>query len=105
MTEPDFGNIINAPTTMGTLANKADNYDQTCQSSTGNDMAYSLKLPVPLLFNLYTNPRDDEDKVSVESWIVAPVLKMVGAFEESLKTYRLIAMDTPDPYRPPTDRR
>jgi len=30
------------------------------------------------------------------------VLKMVGEFEESVKTHPLIPMGTPDPYRPPT---
>ena len=46
--EPDFGGLIAAPATMGTLATGADNYDQTCQSSTGNDTAYALQLPVPV---------------------------------------------------------
>jgi arylsulfatase len=32
-------------------------------------------------FNLYTNPLEDDAKPTVESWIVGPVLKMVGAFE------------------------
>jgi arylsulfatase len=27
---------------------------------------------------------------------------MVGAFEQSLKKYPLIAMGTPDPYQPPS---
>jgi arylsulfatase len=61
----------------------------------------ALKLPVPLLFNLYTNPREDEQKTSNDSWVVGPVLKMVGEFEASLKKYPLIPMGTPDPYIPP----
>lgn len=48
MQDPDFGNVIAMPTTTGTLMGKADNYDQTCQSSTGNDMVFALKLPVPV---------------------------------------------------------
>jgi arylsulfatase A-like enzyme len=59
-----------------------------------------VKLAVPLLVNLYTNPREEEDKPSVDSWVVAPVLKMVGAFEASLKKNPLIPMGTPDPYSP-----
>jgi len=59
------------------------------------------KLPVPLLINLYTNPREDEDKPAHDSWVVGPVLKQVAAFEASLKKYPLIPMGTPDPYRPP----
>ena len=60
-----------------------------------------VKLGVPLLFNLYTNPLEDEAKPTVESWIVGPVLKMVAEFEESVKKHPLIPMGTPDPYAPP----
>ena len=60
-----------------------------------------VKLAIPLLFNLYTNPREDQDKVITDSWIFGPVLKMVGEFEASTKKYPLIAMGTPDPYTPP----
>jgi arylsulfatase len=60
-----------------------------------------IKLGIPLLFNLYTNPREDADKVITDSWIFGPVLKMVGDFEASVKKYPLIAMGTPDPYVPP----
>ena len=59
-----------------------------------------VKLPLPFLFNLYTNPQEDETKTILDSWIIGPVLKMVGAFEESVKQHPLIPMGTPDPYRP-----
>jgi arylsulfatase len=61
-----------------------------------------VKLPVPFLFNLYTNPQEDENKPALDTWIIGPVLKMVAEFEESTKKYPLIPMGTPDPYRPPT---
>ena len=61
-----------------------------------------VKLPVPFLFNLYTNPQEDENKPALDTWVIGPVLKMVGAFEESVKAHPLIPMGTPDPYRPPT---
>jgi arylsulfatase len=60
-----------------------------------------IKLAIPLLFNLYTNPREDEDKVITDGWVFGPVLKMVAEFEASVKKYPLIAMGMPDPYRPP----
>ena len=60
-----------------------------------------VKLPVPFLFNLYTNPHEDENKPTLDTWVIGPVLKMIGAFEESLKQHPLIPMGTPDPYRPP----
>ncbi|MDQ3370082.1 MAG: hypothetical protein M3680_32090 [Myxococcota bacterium] len=46
--EPDVAGAITAAITMGTLAAAADNYDQTCQTNTGNDLAYALQLPVPV---------------------------------------------------------
>src|SRR4026209_2195607 len=39
-----------------------------------------VKLPVPFLFNLYTNPREDEDKPALDTWVIGPVLKIVEAF-------------------------
>jgi arylsulfatase A-like enzyme len=59
-----------------------------------------VKLGVPKLFNLYTNPREDDEKPAVDTWVVGPVLKMVAEFEESVKTHPLIPMGTPDPYTP-----
>ena len=45
--EPDVAmNAITMPATAGDITSTADNYDQTCQSSTGNDMAFALQLPV-----------------------------------------------------------
>jgi arylsulfatase len=64
-----------------------------------------VKLPVPLLFNLYTNPSEDQTKTSLDSWIIGPALKMVAEFEGSVKKYPLISMGTPDPYRPPQGER
>lgn len=64
----------------------------------------AVKLSLPHLFNLYTNPREDEEKLSVDSWVVGPVLKMVGAFDESVKKHPLIPMGTPDPYQPGSAR-
>jgi len=61
-----------------------------------------VKLAIPFLFNLYTNPREDTDKQITDSWVIGPVLKMIGEFEASAKKHPLIAMGTPDPYTPPT---
>jgi arylsulfatase len=59
-----------------------------------------VKLGIPYLFNLYTNPREDDQKVAMESWVLGPVLKMVGEFEATVKKHPLIPMGTPDPYTP-----
>ena len=64
-------------------------------------VAPPIKLGIPLLFNLYENPREDEEKIFTQSWVAGPILKMVAAFEESVKRHPLIAMGTPDPYTPP----
>ncbi len=60
----------------------------------------ALKLGIPHLFNLYTNPTEDPAKPTVDSWVFGPVLKMVGEYEESAKKYPLIPVGTPDPYVP-----
>lgn len=53
--EPDVAmNAISTPATMGDITSTADNYDQTCQSNTGNDMAFALQLPVPVATLLVT---------------------------------------------------
>jgi arylsulfatase len=63
-----------------------------------------IKLGIPLLFNLYTNPREDEEKPATDTWILGPVLKMVAQFEASVKIYPLIPVGTPDPYMPEVER-
>jgi arylsulfatase A-like enzyme len=57
-----------------------------------------VRNPVPVIFNLFTDPR--EEKPTPDSWVVGPVLKIVGEFERSVKQDPLIPMGTPDPYRP-----
>jgi arylsulfatase len=59
-----------------------------------------VKLPIPFLFNLYTNPREDTEKTTLDSWVIGPALKMVATFEESVKNHPLIPMGTAEPYRP-----
>ena len=54
---------------------------------------------VPTIFNLYTDP--SEEKATVDTRVVHPMLKIVDACEESVKSYPLILMGTPDPYQPP----
>lgn len=56
------------------------------------------KYPVPMVYNLFTDPR--EEKPTPDSWVVGPVLKIVGEFDKSVKEHPLIPMGTPDPYRP-----
>lgn len=57
-----------------------------------------VKYPVPMIYNLFTDPR--EEKPTPDSWVVGPVLKIVGDFDRSVKDHPLIPMGTPDPYRP-----
>jgi arylsulfatase len=58
-----------------------------------------VKLGIPFIINLYTDPR--EEKPTADSWVVTPMLKIVGAFQASTKNNPLIQMGTPDPYMPP----
>jgi arylsulfatase len=58
-----------------------------------------VKLGIPFIINLLTDPR--EETPTVDTWVVTPVLKLVGAFNETTKGHPLIPMGTPDPYTPP----
>jgi arylsulfatase len=58
---------------------------------------------VPTIHNLYTDPREEE--TTPDSWVVGPVLKIVGEFEQSVTRHPLIPMGTPDPYRPGSRRK
>ena len=57
-----------------------------------------VKNPVPMIFNLFTDPR--EEKPALDTWVVGSMLKIVEAFEQSVKQTPLIPMGTPDPYIP-----
>jgi arylsulfatase len=59
------------------------------------------KLGIPFIINLLTDPR--EEKPTVDSWVVTPMLKLVGAFKASVEKHPLIPMGTPDPYAPPVE--
>jgi arylsulfatase A-like enzyme len=58
-----------------------------------------VKLGIPFIINLYTDPR--EEKPTADTWVITPMLKIVGAFQDSVKDNPLIPMGTPDPYAPP----
>jgi arylsulfatase A-like enzyme len=57
-----------------------------------------VKLGIPFIINLYTDPR--EETPTVDSWVITPMLKMVGEFNATTKDSPLIPMGTPDPYTP-----
>ncbi|TPQ37850.1 arylsulfatase [Cupriavidus pinatubonensis] len=69
-----------------------------------NMEAPAAKLPIPYFFDLYTNPREDEQKRMYSSWAIGPMMKMIGDFQASTKKYPLIPMGTPDPYVPPAPK-
>ena len=35
-------------------------------------IAPPVKLPIPFLFNLYTNPQEDENKPTLDTWVIGP---------------------------------
>ena len=58
-----------------------------------------LKLLIPFIINLYTDPL--EESPTLDSWVLHPALKIVAGFEMSVRQHPLIPMGTPDPYTPP----
>jgi hypothetical protein len=61
-----------------------------------------IKLGVPKLFDLITDPKEEYPQGSIRNtWVAEPSTKIVVEFEASLKKYPPIAPGTPDPYTPP----
>ena len=61
-----------------------------------------IKLGVPKLFDLITDPKEEYSQNSIlNTWVAEPATKLVVEFEASLKKYPPIAPGTPDPYTPP----
>src|SRR5215831_10745922 len=61
-----------------------------------------LTLPLPKVINLLTDLKEERDGFPwYNSWVLAPVTKIVDEFLESLKKYPPIKLGTPDPYSPP----
>ncbi len=58
-----------------------------------------LKLLIPFIINLYTDPL--EESPTLDSWVLHPAFKIVAGFEMSVRQHPLIPMGTPDPYTPP----
>jgi arylsulfatase len=58
-------------------------------------------LPLPKIINLLTDRKEERDVGAYDSWVVDPIVKIVGEFEASLKKYPPIKVGTPDPYTPP----
>jgi arylsulfatase len=58
------------------------------------------KLPLPKLINLLTDLKEERDVVGYNTWVMEPVVKIVGQFMGSLKKYPPIKVGTPDPYAP-----
>jgi hypothetical protein len=62
-----------------------------------------VKFPLPAFYNLYTDPR--EEKPTVDTWVAYPMLKIVGAFEDSRRSVhssrwaRRTLMNRPPPIR------
>ena len=46
--EANIAGMVSTPATLGTLVGAADNFEQSCQTNTGNDVTYGLALPVPV---------------------------------------------------------
>lgn len=59
------------------------------------------RLPLPKLFNLLTDLKEERDVGAQNSWVSYPMTRIIGEFEASLKKYPPIKIGTPDPYVPP----
>jgi hypothetical protein len=60
-------------------------------------------LPLPRIINLLTDLKEERDVTAQVTWVLEPVVKIVGGFLASLKKYPPIKVGTPDPYEPPKE--
>jgi len=60
-----------------------------------------VKLPLPKIINLLTDPKEERDVGAKHSWVADPVVKIIGEFEASFRKYPPIKVGTPGPYVPP----
>jgi arylsulfatase A-like enzyme len=60
-----------------------------------------VKLPLPKIINLLTDPKEERDVGAKNSWVADPVMKIIGELEASFRKYPPIKLGTPDPYVPP----
>ena len=66
-----------------------------------DDMAKTpAQLPVPYLFNLLSDPKEENSVLTENSWVQAPISRMTRDFQQSLGKYPPIPPGTADPYIP-----
>lgn len=70
------------------------------EPQSGTDAGGAIRLEVPYLFNLLTDPHEETDIRFANSWVVVPISNMIRTFESSLRRYPPIPPGTPDPYQP-----
>src|SRR5450631_4206334 len=63
-----------------------------------------LKLPLPRIINLLADRKEERDVAAQNTWVLDPMLNIIGEFEVSLKKYPPIKAGTLDPYTPPPPR-
>ena len=71
------------------------------EPQSGKDSLGAVQLEVPYLFNVLSDPQEDTDVGTANSWVVVPVSNMTRQFQASLRKYPPIPPGTPDPYNPP----
>lgn len=60
-----------------------------------------LPLAVPRLHNLLTDLREEHNVAVENTWVLQPMMGIVGRFKASLEKYPAIESGIPDPYTPP----
>jgi arylsulfatase A-like enzyme len=59
------------------------------------------KLPLPKVIDLLRDLKEENDVAGLNTWVIDPMVHVVGEFEASLRKYPPIKAGTPDPYTPP----
>jgi arylsulfatase len=59
-----------------------------------------IKLETPYIFNLLSDPKEETNVTTQENWVRGPMLRLLAAFQESLKANPPIPPGSPDDYVP-----
>jgi len=60
-----------------------------------------MKLNVPRVYNLITDPKEEYNMAAEATWVLPVVFKKIVEFQKTLVVEPPIQLGTPDPYKPP----
>ncbi|MFN0253084.1 MAG: hypothetical protein ACKV2T_39795 [Kofleriaceae bacterium] len=83
--DANVAGMVSTPATLGTLVGAADNFEQSCQTNTGNDITYGLALPVSVAELVISTINSTATNTVVSLW-TADCLTELGCDDDGAPT-------------------